>query len=388
MSQKKILPIAAVLFSFVIMSFVDMVGVATDYVKADLQLSDGVVQFISSAAFLWFFIISVPTGLLQARFGKRNVLITGIILSAIGLLFPFLNYTYVSVLIGFSLLGIGNTIIQVAANPLLILIVNKEKASGFMSFSQFIKAIGSMIAAPLTALVLVKTGDWKLVFLFFAIVSVLAALLLYSVKIEETKENKNSTTFSSCFKLLNNRFVFLMALAIFLLVGIDVGMNTVSGQFLIEKFRFEQSVAASGRSLYFMGKLIGSLLGAILLTKFNPRQFLNITNVLLCMSILVFALNPFNMASWALLFIIGFFAANIFPLIFTLAVESLPKKANEISGLLMMAISGGAIIPPLMGAIAGASNYTMSLFLLLGCGIVIVMIGLMNKPKNNIENEL
>ena len=153
MSQKKILPIAAVLFSFVIMSFVDMVGVATDYVKADLQLSDGVVQFISSAAFLWFFIISVPTGLLQARFGKRNVLITGIILSAIGLLFPFLNYTYVSVLIGFSLLGIGNTIIQVAANPLLILIVNKEKASGFMSFSQFIKAIGSMIAAPLTALV-------------------------------------------------------------------------------------------------------------------------------------------------------------------------------------------------------------------------------------------
>jgi fucose permease len=388
MSQKKILPIAAVLFSFVVMSFVDMVGVATDYVKADLQLSDGVVQFISSAAFLWFFIISVPTGLLQARFGKRNVLVTGIILSAIGLLFPFLNYTYFSVLIGFSLLGIGNTIIQVAANPLLILIVNKEKASGFMSFSQFIKAIGSMMAAPLTALVLVKTGDWKLVFLFFAIVSVLAALLLYSVQIKETNENKNSTTFASCFKLLNNRFVFLMALAIFLLVGIDVGINTVSGQFLIEKFGFEQSVAASGRSLYFMGKLIGSLLGAILLTKFNPRQFLNITNLLLCVSILVFALNPFNMASWALLFIIGFFAANIFPLIFTLAVESLPKKANEISGLLMMAISGGAIIPPLMGAIAGASNYTMSLFLLLGCGIVIVMIGLMNKPKNNIENEL
>jgi fucose permease len=388
MSQKKILPIAAVLFSFVVMSFVDMVGVATDYVKADLQLSDGVVQFISSAAFLWFFIISVPTGLLQARFGKRNVLVTGIILSAIGLLFPFLNYTYFSVLIGFSLLGIGNTIIQVAANPLLILIVNKEKASGFMSFSQFIKAIGSMMAAPLTALVLVKTGDWKLVFLFFAIVSVLAALLLYSVQIKETNENKNSTTFASCFKLLNNRFVFLMALAIFLLVGIDVGINTVSGQFLIEKFGFEQSVAASGRSLYFMGKLIGSLLGAILLTKFNPRQFLNITNLLLCVSILIFALNPFNMASWALLFIIGFFAANIFPLIFTLAVESLPKKANEISGLLMMAISGGAIIPPLMGAIAGASNYTMSLFLLLGCGIVIVMIGLMNKPKNNIENEL
>jgi fucose permease len=388
MSQKKILPIAAVLFSFVVMSFVDMVGVATDYVKADLQLSDGVVQFISSAAFLWFFIISVPTGLLQARFGKRNVLVTGIILSAIGLLFPFLNYTYFSVLIGFSLLGIGNTIIQVAANPLLILIVNKEKASGFMSFSQFIKAIGSMMAAPLTALVLVKTGDWKLVFLFFAIVSVLAALLLYSVQIKETNENKNSTTFASCFKLLNNRFVFLMALAIFLLVGIDVGINTVSGQFLIEKFGFEQSVAVSGRSLYFMGKLIGSLLGAILLTKFNPRQFLNITNLLLCVSILVFALNPFNMASWALLFIIGFFAANIFPLIFPLAVESLPKKANEISGLLMMAISGGAIIPPLMGAIAGASNYTMSLFLLLGCGIVIVMIGLMNKPKNNIENEL
>lgn len=72
-----------------------------------------------------------------------------------------------------------------------------------------------------------------------------------------------------------------MVLAISLIVGIDVGVNAMSCQFLMEKFGMEQNIAASGRSLYFMGKLLGCLLGALLLTKFKPRALLNITNILL-----------------------------------------------------------------------------------------------------------
>jgi len=176
-----------------------------------------------------------------------------------------------------------------------------------------------------------------------------------------------------------------MVLGIFLIVGIDVGVNSVSGQFLIEKFGMEQGVAASGRSLYFMGKLFGCLLGAILLAKFKPRTFLNITNILLCLLLLGFALSPVKAAAWPLLLLTGFFAANVFPLIFTLAVGDIPDKANEISGLMMMAISGGAVIPPVMGAIAGKFSYTMAIVFLAVCAAAILLIGAMNCYKKPVE---
>lgn len=379
MKTNKNFAILSVLLAFLVMSFVDMVGVATDYVKEDFNLSDGVVQLISSAAFLWFFVFSVPAGLLQARFGKRNVLNVGILLSAIGLLLPFFNYNFTSILIGFSLLGIGNTIIQVSANPLLISVVRKDKASSFMSLSQFVKALGSMAAAPLTALLLVQTGNWKLVFVVFSVVSILAAFLLSTVKFHEKVESGSNITVLSCFTLLGNKFILLMVLGIFLVVGVDVGVNAVSGQFLMERFEMGKELAASGRSLYFMGKLIGCLLGAIILTKFSPKKFLNLTAGLLSLSILIFAFNPFESATWVLLLIIGFGAANIFPLIFTLTIEKYSDKANEISGLMMMAVSGGAVMPPLMGTIAGVSNYTMGMLLLFACSIVILLIGRFNK---------
>jgi len=374
--------VAVVLVSFIVMSFVDLVGVATDYVKSDLNLSDGIVQFISSAAFLWFFVFSVPTGLMQARFGKRNVLSAGILLSAVGLILPFLSYGFTSVLIGFSFLGIGNAIIQVSANPLLISVSGSEKAASWMSLSQFIKSVGSMAAPFLAGFLASQVGDWKWTFVVFAVVSVLSVVLLYSVNLKEDKSGQlSNTTIGSCLNLLGNKYVALMVLGIFLIVGIDVGINAVSGQFMIEKFQMKPDVAAKGRSLYFFGKLIGCFLGAVLLTKFKPRTFLNLTSTLLCAALLVFAFYPVAGVSVALLAVIGFFGANIFPLIFTLAVGNLPEKSNEISGLMMMAISGGAVIPPVMGFIAGKFNYTISMLFLLACAAVIVLIGLTNKSQ-------
>ncbi|MBM4103738.1 MAG: sugar MFS transporter [Planctomycetes bacterium] len=374
--------VAVVMVSFIVMSFVDLVGVATDYVKSDLNLSDGIVQFISSAAFLWFFVFSVPTGLMQARFGKRNVLSAGILLSAVGLILPFLSYGFTSVLIGFSFLGIGNAIIQVSANPLLISVSGSEKAASWMSLSQFIKSVGSMAAPFLAGFLASQVGDWKWTFVVFAVVSVLSVVLLYSVNLKEDKSGQlSNTTIGSCLNLLGNKYVALMVLGIFLIVGIDVGINAVSGQFMIEKFQMKPDVAAKGRSLYFFGKLIGCFLGAVLLTKFKPRTFLNLTSTLLCAALLVFAFYPVAGVSVALLAVIGFFGANIFPLIFTLAVGNLPEKSNEISGLMMMAISGGAVIPPVMGFIAGKFNYTISMLFLLACAAVIVLIGLTNKSQ-------
>lgn len=145
MEQKtKLSWIAPVLMSFLVMSIIDLVGITVDYVNEDFELSKTIIQLIPLVTFLWFFLLSVPVGILQSRIGKRIVLNIGMIITALGLLIPFFFYSFEMVLAGFVLLGIGNTIIQVSSNPLLVDVVPSNRASSYLSFSQFVKAIGSM----------------------------------------------------------------------------------------------------------------------------------------------------------------------------------------------------------------------------------------------------
>lgn len=355
---------APVLMGFFVMSFCDLVGIGVDRVKLDFGISNTLAQLIPSAVFLWFFLLSVPVGILQDRWGKRNMLNLGMIITALGLIIPFFFYSFQVVLVGFALLGIGNTIVQVSANPLLVDVVPSNRRSSFLSFSQFIKAIGSMIAAPLAGWFAAKYGDWKILFLVFGVVSVLTVLWLSFTKIEETKNTEQRATFSSSFKLLGNSFIAIMVVSIFMVVGIDVGVNAVSGQFLLGKFGSEQVVAESARSFYFFGKMLGTFGGAILLTKLSSNKFFIWSSVLGLASILALIIAPSEVAAFAIIFIIGLGIANIFPLVFSLAVERYPERANEISGLMIMAVSGGAVIPPIMGLIGDNFGVTLSLFVL------------------------
>lgn len=365
--------IAPVLMSFFVVSFCDLVGIGVDRVKSDFELSNTLVQLIPSVVFLWFFVLSVPVGVLQDRIGKRNVLNIGMILTLLGLMLPYFFYSFSMVLIGFALLGIGNTITQVSANPLLVDVVPSSHRSSFLSFSQFVKAVGSMIAAPLAGWFALQYGDWKILFLVFSLVSILSILWLASTKIEETKNLEQRATFASSFKLLGNSFIGVMVLGIFLVVGIDVGVNSVSGQYLLAKFGSEQILAESGRSLYFFGKMLGTLLGAILLVKLSSRKFLIWSSVLGLISILALFVAPSEIIALVIIFIIGLGIANIFPLIYSLTVEQYPNRANEISGLMIMAISGGAVMPLLMGWISDLFNVEISLIVMLLAIIVILL---------------
>jgi fucose permease len=260
------------------------------------------------------------------------------------------------VLAGFALLGIGNTIVQVSANPLLVDVVPGNRTSSFLSFSQFVKAIGSMIGAPLAGFFALQFGDWKLLFLVFGIVSLLSVVWLGSIKIEETKQEEFKATFKSSFSLLGNGFIFLMVVSIFLVVGIDVGFNSNSGQFLMKHFGMEQTSAELGRSVYFAGRTLGTFAGAIMLTRISSRKFFFWTSALGIASLAAILLIPGQLVAWGLVFIIGLAVANIFPLVFSIAIEKLPARTNEISGLMIMAVSGGAVIPLLIGWISDTSG--------------------------------
>jgi fucose permease len=370
---KKILP---VLMAFFVMSFVDLVGIGKDYVNDDLHLSGFVLGFIPFAAFIWFFFLSVPIGILQSRTSKKFMLNIGMGVTGLGLLIPFFIYNYFMVLVAFALLGIGNTIIQVSANPLIVDVVPDNRKSSFLSFSQFIKAIGSMIGAPLAAVFVSRFGNWKLEFLVFGVVSILSVLWLGAIKIEETEQKEVKATLGSSFKLLNDNFVLLMVLSIFLVVGIDVGFNAHSGQFLISQFGFDIKEAKLGRSVYFLGRTLGTFSGAIMLTKISSRKFFMWTSILGLVCLIAILFFKSHLIAWVLVFLIGLAVANIFPLVFSITIEKHPTRGNEISGLMMMAISGGAFIPLLIGWVSDISSIAIGMSILIICMIYLLSVSI------------
>jgi len=384
MTTKKfsLFAVTPVLFSFFVMSFCDLVGIGVDNAKTDFNLSNTLAQLIPLAVFVWFFILSLPIGILQDRIGKRNMLNIGMIVTAAGLLLPFVLYSFPTLLAGFVLLGIGNTIIQVSANPLLIDIVSPDRRSSFLSFSQFVKAIGSMIAPFLAAWFASNFGDWKIVFLVFGLFSILSVAWLHFTPITETTSTEKKATFGSAFSLLSKPFVLLMVLGIFFIVGIDVGINSTSGQFLMEKLGMASEPAMQGRSLYFFGKMLGTFVGALLLTRLHSGKFLFYSSLATLATLLAFLYSPSAFYAITLMFLIGLAGANIFPLIFSLTVGKFTNRTNEISGLMIMAVSGGAFIPPLAGSVSDMINLTAGMYVFVACALYLVFISVFALSKN------
>lgn len=376
MNEKKIEMrlVLPVLLSFFVMSFVDLVGIGKDRVSGDIELSEFVLGLIPFAAFIWFFILSVPVGILQSRVGKKLMLNIGMAVTGTGLLIPYFFYSFTTVIIGFALLGIGNTIVQVSANPLLVDVVPGSRTSSFLSFSQFIKAIGSMIAAPLAVLFAGRLGDWKLLFLVYGVISFISVLWLSTVKIDESVSAIRKASLGSAFSLLGNGYVLMMVISIFLVVGIDVGFNYFSGEYLTVRYGMDPDSAQSGRSVYFLGRMLGTFAGAIILTKLASSKGFLYSALISIISIGVFMILPSKAAAWALVFIIGLGVANIFPLVFSLTIGKFPDRANEISGLMMMAISGGALIPPVMGAVSDKMGVTPAIGVLLLCAAYLLIV--------------
>jgi fucose permease len=363
-SLKYVLP---VLLSFYVMGFVDLVGVATGYVKKDFQLSDTVAQLLPSMVFLWFALISIPTGLFQDRRGKRLTVNLGMAITGIGMLVPFIHYTYFTAILGFMILGIGNTILQVSANPLLLDISSDQNKAANLSLSQFIKAIAAMLGPIITTALVKYTGNWKLIFPIYAVISALSVIWLYSVKIEEYKSEKEPATFGSVLALFKKPFVIIMVLSTFLMVGFDVGINSNIANFLKTRFSISLESASLGISIYFASLMVGRFLGAILLRKINPYKFLAWSLVLTLIGLAGIIISDNLTLTRIMIFVAGLGFSNTFPIVFSLIVARMPKYANELSSLIILSVVGGAIIPPIMGLISDKINVTACLYVLVIC---------------------
>ena len=342
-----------VMLCFFAMGFVDLVGIASNYVKADLNLTDGQANIFPSLVFFWFLIFSVPTGILMNRIGRRKTVLLSLIVTFFSLLLPIFGDSYLIMLCSFSLLGIGNALMQTSLNPLLSNIISGDKLASSLTFGQFVKAIASFLA-PYIAMwgatqAIPSLGlGWRVLFPIYMIVAVVAVLWLGATQIEEEQPDKASG-FVACFKLLGKPFVLLCFLGIMCHVGIDVGTNTTAPKILMERMGMTLDNASFATSLYFIFRTIGCFAGAIILRSVSSKSFFLVSVGLMLVAMIALLVSEAQYVIYTAIALIGLGNSNVFPIIFSQALPDQPDKKNEISGLMIMGLFGGTIFPLLMG---------------------------------------
>lgn len=349
-----------VMLCFFTMGFVDLVGIASNYVKEDLALSDSQANIFPSLVFFWFLIFSVPTGVLMNRIGRKKTVLLSLAVTFVSLLVPLFGDSYALMLCSFSLLGIGNALMQTSLNPLLSSIVTGERLASSLTFGQFVKAIASFLA-PYIAMwgateALPSAGlGWRLLFLVYLVISVVAILLLRAAPIKEETSDRASG-FRDCFRLLGTPFILLCFLGIMCHVGIDVGTNTTAPKLLMEKLGMSLQDAGFATSLYFIFRTAGCLSGSFILRKMKARTFFAISVACIAVAMGGLLAAGSGTAIYICIALIGFGNSNVFSIIFSQAMLYLPEKKNEISGLMIMGLFGGTVFPLLMGFASDAAG--------------------------------
>lgn len=341
------------MLAFFVMGFVDLVGAITNFVKEDFGLSDSVAKLLPAMAFFWFFVLSVPTGMLVNRIGRRKTVVLSLAVTSLALLVPIFGYNFPMMMISFSLLGIGNTLIQVSINPLISNLINEDKLASTMTFGQFVKAIASFLGPVVATWASVTFGNWKLLFPIFMTVSILATLWLGMTKIEEEKEPGNGLSFFNCIKLLGNSIILLSFIGIMCHVGIDVGINTTAPEIMKEYFGMSPEDAGFASSVYFLFRLTGCLIGTFALARWSGKKFFIVSVLLMAIAITGLILFQNKEIVYICIAVIGLGNSNIFPIIVSQALLlRMPDRKNEVSGLMVMGLIGGTVFPLLMGKAA------------------------------------
>ena len=346
-----------IFLAFFVMGFGDVSGPLTSQLQNDFELSNLQAGLVTFMAFIMFGLLSIPVGIYQDRKGRKRVLTLGLIIALIGMALPILSRyeSFFLILAGLLFLGAGVTLLQVAGNPIMRDVSPKGKYSRNLSFAQFVKAIGSKSGSLIPILAARFFGlDWKLLFPIYGIVILFAISYLLFTKIEEDKTEKETpATLESSFGLLRNPIILLMVLGIFLYVGSEVSMSAKLPNFLESQFDYNiKEKGLFGTFFFLISLMTGRLLGAVILNWVSPKKFLIITSIISVLSIGALFIVTTPIIAIVFIFITGLGFANIFPLIFSITVDSMPERSNEISGLMVTAIIEGAIVPIIFGVVA------------------------------------
>ncbi|MDE6702981.1 MAG: MFS transporter [Muribaculaceae bacterium] len=375
--KSTLLQFVPVMLCFFAMGFVDLVGTASNYVQKDLGLTDSQANLFPSLVFFWFLIFSVPTGMLMNRIGRKKTVLISLVVTAASLVIPMFGEGYYVMLIAFSLLGIGNALMQTSLNPLVSNLIAPDRLASTLTFGQFVKAIASFLAPILAAWGATSAAvtfglGWRVLFPIYALVSVLSISMLAATPIQEERPDRASG-FGECIKLLGRPFVLLCFIGIMCHVGIDVGTNTTAPKIIMERLSLPLEEAGFATSLYFIFRTAGCLLGAFILRKASARSFFAVSVfMMLAAMILLFVSNSIHMIYIGIA-LIGFGNSNIFSIIFAQALNYSPDEKNEVSGLMIMGLFGGTIFPLAMGFASDLSGGQFGAVAVMTVGVVYLL---------------
>ena len=300
------LTIIPLMFCFFTMGFVDLVGIASNYVKEDLNLNDATANLFPSLVFFWFLIFSVPTGMLMNKIGRKKTVLLSLVVTVVSLLLPIVGESFGVMLASFSLLGIGNALMQTSLNPLVSAVTTGKNLASTLTFGQFVKAIASFMApyiamwGAIGAVPSLGMG-WRVLFPIYMVIGICASIFLAGTPIDEEKPQGKASGMGECISLLTRPIVLLSFVGIMCHVGIDVGTNTTAPKLLMALSMVGMFVSESREMLYIAIALV------------------------------------------------GYGNSNVFSIIFSQALLALPEKKNEVSGLMIMGLFGGTVFPLLMG---------------------------------------
>ena len=353
-----LLQIIPVMLCFFAMGFVDLVGTASNYVQKDLQLTDAQANLFPSLVFFWFLIFSVPTGVLMNKIGRKKTVLISLAVTIVSLIIPLFGNDYNTMLVAFSLLGIGNAIMQTSLNPLVSNLISNDKLASTLTFGQFVKAIASFLAPVIASWAAVTTLPtfglgWRFLFVVFAVVCCFSVAFLGATPINEEKPDK-ATGIVKCIKLLANPFILLCFIGIMCHVGIDVSTNATAPKIIMERIHLPIEDATIATGIYFIFRTAGCFLGSIILRYLSAKKFFAISVVIMLAAMVLLFFAHSIATIYIGVAMIGFGNSNIFSIIFSQAITSIPDKKNDVSGLMIMGLFGGTIFPMAMGIASDA----------------------------------
>lgn len=370
--QNSIMTAFPVLFGFFVMGFCDIVGISSDYVQRSFNWSPMMTGFVPSMVFVWFLFLGIPIGNRMNKWGRKNTVLVSMVITIVGMILPLLAYDGVTCMVAYALLGIGNAILQVSLNPLLNnVITNKAFLTSSLTVGQVIKAASSLVGPEIVLLAVHYWGGdkWYYCFPILGFITLLSTVWLIATPIEREGNVVSNSDLSmrNTFALLKDRTILLLFLGIFFIVGVDVATNFISSKLMSIRFGWSDEQVKFAPQVYFLSRTIGALLGAFLLTRIAEMRYFRINIVACVVSLLVLIGVEKDVVNIVCIGAVGFFASSVFSIIYSMALQARPEKANQISGLMITAVAGGGVVTPVIGFAIGTVGIIGGVVVTLAC---------------------
>src|SRR5271155_1298820 len=407
-------PLAVVTTLFFMWGFLTCLNdILVPHLKSIFDLNYKEVMLIQFAFFGAYFLFSIPSAKVVDWIGYQRSMVVGLLTMGVGafLFVPAASVpSYPLFLVALIVLAAGITCLQVAANPYVTVLGDPATASSRLNLTQAFNSLGTFLApffgglliltaepksmseiramAPdaLQAYRLHEAATVKVPYIGLGIALVLLAIAIGSFKLPKIPQAQHKVGEKVNDSIWRHPNLIFGAIAIFVYVGAEVSI----GSFLVNYFTqpeiggLTEKVAASFVAFYWGGAMVGRFIGSGLLQKMKTGQLLGICSVCAAALVTISMISTGHFAMWSII-LVGFFNSIMFPSIFTLGVAELGPLTGDGSGIMIMAIVGGALIPLAQGAIADRIGIHHAFFLPVICYIYILFFALSGSKPNSLR---